>query len=241
MTWVWSCFWFVVVGVRPSLAVKFRKNIWLEVMLCQILSFVRNLMGYLKSTQEYSQRAPLTCCLRKLLGVSLVLRRMLATPPWSICLRRLCDPELTSPTKMSEFEGPLKEDMVHTVDTSMSRKQLIAKQSKKKQNTQNSLFWWGNGVLGPFLDKTIGPVYLKLSFQIQLRHDRILYIFFWPGLKQDVVAYCKSCCVCQGVNRTKLYRFQLCSLLLLLTNLSAGFWWIVFVLCPEQRVVTSFS
>jgi hypothetical protein len=34
---------------------------------------------------------------------------------------------------MSEFEGPLKEDMVHTVDTSMSRKQLIAKQSKKNR------------------------------------------------------------------------------------------------------------
>lgn len=32
-------------------------------------------------------------------------------------------------------------------------------------------------------------------------HDRILRHFFWPGLKSDVVAYCRSCLTCQVVGK----------------------------------------
>ena len=93
-------------------------------------------MGYQKSTLDCSQHVLLhVVCLRR----SSVLEDVSDSTMVDLSDTFMGDPdfakppELTSalkPPKVREFVGPLKEERVPTLDTSMSKKQLIAKQSK---------------------------------------------------------------------------------------------------------------
>ncbi|KAK7166228.1 hypothetical protein R3I93_006107 [Phoxinus phoxinus] len=118
-----------------------------------------------------------------------------------------------------------REALIEAQQTDLSLDRCRASAEDDKMSQRNHQFYWNDNVLMRKWSRSLNPeqqedwnavhqIVVPLTFRphvLSLAHDhpwsghlgitktydRVLQHFFWPGLKSDVVRYCKTCHICQ--------------------------------------------